>query len=229
MTDPATSGPPRRCAGPLCLGQARPLADFGPDAARKDGLQARCRACQVETMRLRRAADPDKYREYDRLRRAADPGKAREQKRRQAASARDRCLARYGRWCTCCGTTDDLTIDHVGGGGAAHRAAVSGARGGSRFYAWLAARGFPPGYQTMCRPCNASKGDGERCRIAHDPAATAAAKLAAMLHAVETALGEPAIEPRIASWPLPGVGRLGPRTRPPRGIAAGQRAAAVPA
>ena len=35
------------------------------------------------------------------------------------------------------------------------------------FYGWLIANGFPPGYQTLCRPCNASKADSPACRLDH--------------------------------------------------------------
>ena len=92
-------------------------------------------------------------------------------RRSRASLARLRAavLGRYGNRCACCGTTDDLTIDHVGGGGQAHRIALFGRSdtGSAAFYRWLIAQGFPPGYQTLCRPCNASKFDGEACRLDH--------------------------------------------------------------
>lgn len=40
-------------------------------------------------------------------------------------------------------------------------------RGGSNFYPWLIKNGFPSGFQTLCGPCNASKGAGDRCGIRH--------------------------------------------------------------
>jgi hypothetical protein len=73
-------------------------------------------------------------------------------------------LDHYGRVCACCGSTDRLNIDHVTGGGRAHRAQL-----GSSYalYRWLIDNNFPPGFQTLCLPCNVSKKDGDRCRIDH--------------------------------------------------------------
>jgi hypothetical protein len=89
-----------------------------------------------------------------------------------AAAVSAAVFGHYGRACTCCGATDDLTIDHVNGGGQAHRVELFGSnRAGSRFWRWLIAQGFPEGYRTMCRRCNRSKGDGAACRLWHgDPA-----------------------------------------------------------
>jgi hypothetical protein len=90
-----------------------------------------------------------------------------ERARRDAAEAA--VFGHYGRACTCCGATENLTIDHVNGGGKAHRRRL-GVNGGRAFWAWLIAQGFPDGYQTMCTPCNQSKGAGAACRLWHgDP------------------------------------------------------------
>lgn len=86
------------------------------------------------------------------------------------ARCRDQVFAHYGRSCACCGATEDLTIDHVNGDGAAHRLELFGRdRHGTgwKFYRWLVDQGFPPGYQVMCKPCNSSKGDGPACRLDH--------------------------------------------------------------
>jgi hypothetical protein len=67
--------------------------------------------------------------------------------------------------CACCDAIDDLTIDHVTGrnwdGGPPTAT--------PQFRRWLVSNGFPGGYQTLCRPCKASKRSGLRCRI-HNPA-----------------------------------------------------------
>jgi hypothetical protein len=87
------------------------------------------------------------------------------------ANRRDRLrsevFAHYGQACACCGSTDRLTIDHIAGTGADHRKELFGGRqiAGTRFYAWLIRQGFPDGYQTLCAPCNRSKGTGARCRM----------------------------------------------------------------
>lgn len=91
-----------------------------------------------------------------------------EGQRRRMRQAREQVLAHYGTSCACCGATDRLTIDHVDGGGNAHRIELFGRLGSSgTFYRWLVANGFPSGYQVLCRPCNASKGTGPACSLDH--------------------------------------------------------------
>ena len=82
-------------------------------------------------------------------------------------------FAHYGESCACCGTADDLTIDHIDGDGREHRIELFGNADSvsTRFYRWLIEQGFPGGLQTLCAPCNASKRDGDHCRLWHgDPA-----------------------------------------------------------
>lgn len=59
--------------------------------------------------------------------------------------------------CACCGENILLllTVDHINGGGAAHRRAGSG--GGVNFYSKLRKQGYPPGYQVLCFTCNTGK------------------------------------------------------------------------
>lgn len=83
---------------------------------------------------------------------------------------RDEVIAHYGGRCACCGTTEDLSMDHPDGNGAEHREELFGRRAGVssfHFHLWLKRNGFPPGYQVMCIPCNQSKGRNARCHIAH--------------------------------------------------------------
>jgi len=75
-----------------------------------------------------------------------------------------RVLEHYGTACACCGATEDLTIDHINGDGKAHRDEL-GNPSSSTFYHWLARNGFPEGYQTLCTPCNLSKGNRECCLL----------------------------------------------------------------
>jgi hypothetical protein len=77
----------------------------------------------------------------------------------------------YGTACACCGSADRLTIDHIAGDGAAHRAALSAGGawvgGGTPFYRWLCLARLPAGFQTLCNRCNISKGKADRCRLRH--------------------------------------------------------------
>jgi hypothetical protein len=66
----------------------------------------------------------------------------------------------YGGKCSCpgCGETHQefLTIDHVKGGGTAHRREIGN---GVRFYRWLKKRGFPQDdYRCLCMNCNHALG-----------------------------------------------------------------------
>lgn len=83
-----------------------------------------------------------------------DPNKADMHRR----AIRRLVIGKYGPNCVCCGESEEifLTIDHIGGGGNAHRKEL-GINGGERFYAWLVREDFPSGYQTLCFNCNAGR------------------------------------------------------------------------
>jgi hypothetical protein len=89
--------------------------------------------------------------------------------RQRDALLRAEIFRHYGEVCACCGTSEDLTIDHVQGNGGEHRRALGYVAAGMQFYRWLRRNGFPDGYQTLCRRCNRSKGSSERCRLPHRP------------------------------------------------------------
>ena len=59
----------------------------------------------------------------------------------------------YGDCCACCGEVNKgfLSIDHVNGGGRAHRRAVGGTL---QVLREIAKAGFPPDYQLLCFNCN---------------------------------------------------------------------------
>jgi hypothetical protein len=97
----------------------------------------------------------------------------REKCRAYREALKARVLARYGESCRCCGSTGDLTIDHIDGTGREHRMKLFGREdhGGQHFYRLLILWDFPPGYQTLCRSCNASKRRTARCRMDHAEAA----------------------------------------------------------
>lgn len=71
---------------------------------------------------------------------------------------RNLCLQFYGGnppKCACCGETtyQFLAMDHINGGGNAHRRKV-----GVNLYIWLRREGFPKGFQVLCHNCNLAKG-----------------------------------------------------------------------
>lgn len=59
--------------------------------------------------------------------------------------------------CVRCGYSDlrALTLDHINGGGAAHRREVTG--GGTGVYNWAKRNSYPPIFQVLCQNCNSIK------------------------------------------------------------------------
>jgi hypothetical protein len=116
-----------------------------------------------------RLANPGRAREAVRRSYEANRDKYLGRMRRRAAQRKALVLAHYGEECACCGTTARLSIDHIDGGGGAHRRELYGdpRKGGGQFIDWLISNGFPSGYQILCVPCNTSKGERERCSLNH--------------------------------------------------------------
>ena len=72
-------------------------------------------------------------------------------------------LAHYGSFCACCGTTDNLTLDHI------EPERRKNCRGWDPIAAYkkVIDDGFPAGYQILCKPCNTSKGTLKACTLIH--------------------------------------------------------------
>lgn len=62
--------------------------------------------------------------------------------------------------CACCGDPhiEFLGIDHIGGGGGAHRRNANGKLNGSKLYWWLRRESYPVGYRVLCHNCNLAIG-----------------------------------------------------------------------
>ncbi len=118
----------------------------------------------LERKRQRYTTNREQELEYKRQFRAANREKMLDRSRRENAHLRTVVLAHYGESCACCGTTERLSIDHVNGDGKQHREELFG---GVAMYRWLVRNAFPEGFQTLCMPCNRSKGTGESCRLTH--------------------------------------------------------------
>ena len=151
--------------------QPKPLSEF---YARRNV----CKVCVRAKMRAH-SSQPEtrvKRREYEAENREQITANQREKRatqpevrdRHRAASAAiyagycDAVFGHYGRQCACCGSEDDISIDHVNGGGEEHRNQLGGS---VALYRWLIANDFPAGYQTLCRRCNSSKWTGTTCRL----------------------------------------------------------------
>jgi len=125
----------------------KPLTEFYKQAAAADGLQAMCKKC---TERNRKAFDAKCLAE----------GRATRSTLGRYA-LRMEVLLHYSAGdlrCACPGCTvtefEFLALDHVNGGGAAHRREV----GQSAVYQRLKQDGFPAGFRVLCHNCNASHG-----------------------------------------------------------------------
>lgn len=117
--------------------QPKSLSDFRADARYVSGHENRCKDCKADTN-----------------------AQGRERVREQV-------FAHYGRMCRCCGSTENLTIDHPGGDGREHRITLfrNPRQAGWPFYYWLRRNNFPPGYQVLCGSCNTSKYRSGTCRM----------------------------------------------------------------
>jgi len=146
-------------------GEVKPLSEFSRDASSCDGQARVCKACNRRYYQANRARVLARMHLYY----EANPEAAKERVRRWEQNLRPTVFAHYGEVCACCGTSENLTIDHIAGDGAAHRRELFGnsRKAGAKFYAWLIKNNFPPGYQTLCHSCNNSKREGARCKITH--------------------------------------------------------------
>lgn len=71
---------------------------------------------------------------------------------------RQTILNHYGCICVCCGETSGafLVVDHIEGGGNAHRRSIGG-NSAFTFYKWIVKNSFPENLQILCHNCNFAK------------------------------------------------------------------------
>lgn len=156
----------------------KPDSEFGRDKKREDGINRRCKACNnADTRRLYRQREAVGLCHCGRKRKKGGKtcstcrGKFIQWryrnlpsvKNKQRSSRQDikrRILEHYGCKCMCeCGCTTKtplkLTVDHINGGGNAHRRAIK--KYGHNFYVWMIKNNFPPGFRLLCFDCNCSR------------------------------------------------------------------------
>lgn len=125
-----------------------------------------CRTCAARRNRKRRT----EYAAREEVRQAAheqaasrwaglseaDRQKERLRLKNRYRQLRAEALRKYGELCACCGESryEFLVIDHVLGGGTAHRKRLRK----RTIYAWLKENGYPPGFRVLCVNCNHSLG-----------------------------------------------------------------------
>jgi hypothetical protein len=76
--------------------------------------------------------------------------------RKYRVQLRAAAIEAYGGKCACCGEAEEafLCIDHVDGGGNAHRRSFVSTTG---LLAWLRENEYPAGFQLLCANCNMAK------------------------------------------------------------------------
>ena len=132
-------------------GMSKAVADMHPNKSALDGIGNVCRACRRARDARHREAHRDEYRKASREWRQRNPARARELSRQHDQRLREEVISAYGGRCACCGETifDFLTLDHINGGGSAHRKSTHG-----KVYTQLRREGFPDGYRVLCWNCN---------------------------------------------------------------------------
>ncbi len=102
------------------------------------------------------AKNAEKRRLWAKGSRARNRVKIKEDLRLYGWRRKSKVLTAYGGKCVCCGEADMhfLTLDHILGGGRAHREELGGT---SNVYKWLIDNNYPPGFQVLCMNCNSAK------------------------------------------------------------------------
>lgn len=133
-------------------GTENELSGFYPKKAGRFGVASECKECTKKRSKARQHG-PN---------RALVLAKSNEYSKAKHYRIKDAVFAAYGGYkCACCSETERkfLTLDHVKNDGASFRRMIAGNRqaAGGTTYRWLAAHGFPAGYQVLCMNCNHGK------------------------------------------------------------------------
>lgn len=149
-----------KCGGPRdserhtscakCRESAKSKATKRRQALRDQGLCSQCG--KVESVGGKECPECADFR-----RRYREDNLERQQEwyRRYNQRNRRQVITAYGGKCACCGEADYrfLTIDHINGDGASHKAEIK-----QSLTTWLKAQGYPQdGYQCLCYNCNCGK------------------------------------------------------------------------
>ncbi len=129
-------------------GKNKPVSEYYRRSSIKSGFRSACKVCAGRQS-------------SDYIRRNRDAVNAR--KRKYNRKLREAALKAYGNLCQCCGEAhkEFLAIDHVNGGGRAHRKSYRDA--GNYIFLWLRQRKYPKGFQVLCHNCNMAKGFYGEC------------------------------------------------------------------
>jgi hypothetical protein len=113
---------------------------FHRDRTQRNGLQSQCKRCRNDVKTAWRTKYPERHRVTSRA---------------YQLDLRMGCLRHYGGdppTCACCGEhcIPFLGIDHINGGGKAHRLTIGRANNGPHIlYRWLKKNGYPEGFRVL--------------------------------------------------------------------------------
>lgn len=132
----------KKCSG--CK-QTKSILQFSRNPKMHDGRANWCKNCHHEDKKRRYNEKPDYYKEVS---------------TRKRLKLRTEVLTHYSNGtpkCACCGIAEIkfLCIDHINGGGNAHRKTLPR---GHYIYQWLKNEKYPEGFQVLCHNCNMAKG-----------------------------------------------------------------------
>lgn len=148
----------------VCSGCKKPWTKV-----QRSSQPGRCKTCVTSERTARRRGYVRQGRCYNCAGRKADRGilcrlcrgKLYERRKRQRLDEKKAAFAAYGgEVCACCGERhfEFLTIDHINGGGAAHRRSLKAAGDLWGIYRWLKVHSYPTGFRVLCMNCNWSIG-----------------------------------------------------------------------
>ena len=126
--------------------QTKTPDQFHCDKTKKDGRASYCKNCSSTHYKTwLENLSPKRHKKLNRQKNIHSKTH-REKLRKQA-------LAAYGNKCQCCNenTYEFLVIDHINGGGGAHRKELGTSL---QVYRWLRKQNYPSGFRVLCHNCN---------------------------------------------------------------------------
>jgi hypothetical protein len=125
-----------------------------PDVRFRAGRRV-CRPCTNQQEQDRVAKKPGGKKAWNQRRYQRDRAGHLRRATAAALALRRDVIGHYGGICVCCGETElrFLTIDHIYEDGAVCRRETN-TRGGTRYYYWVKANGYPDFLRVLCYNCN---------------------------------------------------------------------------